>query len=666
MRRRPRQLALALLTGIGALASIFSPIVAGRACAQAGLPAADDPVRVGATQGTIPTVPASGDPGTGQHYRIEVALDPLRHVVSGTTRIHYRSDASAVTNEAFLHLYANAFADDGTVFMRESAGRLRGIARSGRGSIDIHSIVVDMADEDGAHLNAELLPAADDELIPGDHTQMRLALPAPLAPGATMDLTVRFTTALPPVFARSGYADSFHMVAQFFPKLARREPDGRWATFPYHGFGEFYADFATYELQVTAPPDFVIGATGTAAGREPRGNQVVHHFVARRVHDVAFAAWPHFREYRRTEQGVRIRILYPAGFQSVLPTYAAVVTDGLRRFGRLFGAYPYPELTVIVPPRGAEGAAGMEYPTLFASAGGWLPIPFAPIGAAEGTTAHELAHQWFQGMIATDEVTWPMLDEGLTQWATGDLLTARHGETRAGLAIAGLELSFFELMRIAALRAPLPGPPGRSADEFHSADDYGRSVYARTCVVIETLGRTHGKRRIERALGRYARSQRFAHPDPADLYGAFDAELGTGFSARLLAPALMEGRVADLLVESVATAPEAGGHRNRVQLRRRPGRNQTPALALDSSVALTYSDGTQRRIPWPAAEGDLVIDEVAATPLWAAEVDPDRQNLLDPSRLDNARLADGARRPHRSLTAWALYLAQVGLELLGP
>jgi len=549
-------------------------------------------------------------------------LDPEAHTVTGSAQIRWHNDATTPAHELWFHLYLNAFASDDSVFMRESGGQLRGVGSEGRGSITVTELQI----EDGP----DLLADADTDVVHGDATQMRVPLPVEVPPGGDIRLRVEFRSELPPVFARSGYAGSFHMVAQWFPKLAVHEENGTWETFPYHANGEFYAPFARYDLTVDTPEGFVVGATGEQIEQREEGGRVLHRFVADAVHDTAFCAWEHFRERRFDARGVDVRILYPPGYEASLDEHESATRAGLERFGDLFGDYPYPNLTVVVPPRGADGAAGMEYPTLFLTAGPWFPMRAAPIGGQQSVTAHELAHQWFQGTIATDEVRWPMLDEGLAEWATADLMRRLHGRRSSGMSWPA-RLDYFEILRFLAFRTGTPtDPPGMPAHAYGTWE-YGRAVYARTAVVLDTIGRTWGPQRLERALGLYAREQRFRHPTPAQLFDAFDRTYWRGFSRAVLEPALMRGATAEAHVADLRSYESGGRWISQAQLRR------TGELWLPTWVELRDAAGGSTRVAWPAGQRRLTSAHSGPEPITAVRVDPDGHNLLDPSLSDNAR-----------------------------
>lgn len=585
----------------------------------------------------------------GHRYVLHARLDPTTHEIHGEGRITWRNESRVAVRELFFHRYLEAFRHERTVFMRESGSQLRGVRFRGGGGLDLTSLTLARGDA-----SVDLLVRADDDPDADDRTVLRVTLPEEVSPGATLELRATFVAKLPPVFARSGYHGDFHVAAQWFPKLARLEPDGTWASFPYHGFGEFYADFAEYDLTVEVPRGWDVVATGSERSRETDESLRVR-FVQDQVHDAVFVAAPFFQrleaEHRSGEHLTRVHVVHPPGYRHASKRHLAVTLAGLEHFGRRYGAYPYDDLTVVVPPRGADGAAGMEYPTVFLTAGPWLHVPGLPIALQDEVTAHELAHQWFQGLVATHEVRWPMLDEGLTEWATGDLLETLHSRARSGLDLFGLRIDGFELRRALALRGRVTPAPGNPVTAFRSSNDYGRAIYGRTAVVLETIARTWGRDRVHRALGHYARTQRFRHPTPEDLFASFEREHGAWMVRDVLRPALMAGAHSSVS----AGTPRVEGGRTRVRLEQR-------GLRLPRRVELRGPAGV-RELSWPMERATLEVDQEGVwTSVW---VDRHAHALLDPDRRDDARSVAPPEVPS-GLFARALTFVQGLLQAVGP
>jgi hypothetical protein len=587
-------------------------------------------------------------------YVLDATLVPQRNEVDASARILWHNRSARPIDALFFHLYANAFAHERTVFMREQGPRLRGTRLQRAGGIDVLALRSAAGDD--------LLGRAHRDLERDDATQMRVDLPAPLAPGARIELYVRFRVRLPSIVARMGAAGDFFMVAQWFPKLARLEPDGRWASFPYHGLGEFYADFADYELRVRVPRDYVVAAPGEVKGRREEGGVRVEEYALRGAVDVAWAAWPGFRvtstststrtitnPSTNTAGGVEVEVFAPAGHVGLAEEQAELVQEAIARLSAELGAYPYRRIVLILPPAQALGAAGMEYPGLVV---GW-PVTWAtelvPVARVmqDVVSAHELAHQWFAIVLASNEVETPVLDEGLAEWSGLELVRGRYARDFFQRWL-GLPLDLFELHRAAYARAAR-APSSLQPAYAYRADELGIAVYARPALALESIARTWGRARLLSTLGAYARAQRFAHPRLDDLWSAFDRGYWPGFTAQVLRPAL-EGAPFDTRLEAVPGESAA----LRAVRERGPG--------MPESIEILEAGG-QRRVAWPA-DGAADV-RAAAPPLLAASVDPDRHNLLDRSRIDDQRRAS-ASAPDSPLLARMLLWAQALLAGLGP
>ena len=250
-----------------------------------------------------------------------------------------------------FHLYPNAFASNDTVFMREGGAAIRGGRLARKGGLDLHALTL----ADGT----DLLASAERELVPRDRTQLRVTLPAELAPGASLSIRARFTVRLPSLLARMGSAGDFFMIAQFFPKLARLEPDGTFASFPYHGLGEFYADFADYELSVDVPGGFVVAAPGALLERRDLpGARRLERYRLPHALDIAFAADPRMRRVSSMDaSGVVVDAYAPAGQLAVARRQVELLRAGLRHFSARLGPYPQRRLVLVLPPREGLGGA---------------------------------------------------------------------------------------------------------------------------------------------------------------------------------------------------------------------------------------------------------------------------------------------------------------------
>src|SRR5690606_4301446 len=154
-----------------------------------------------------------------------------------------------------------------------------------------------------------------------------------------------------------------------------------------------------YELTLRTPADFEVGANGALVREARESDAKVRVFEMRRVHDAVWVASPSLMRHTERVGEVEVSYPHPPGPPLALWEHASTLRAGLAHFGHAFGPYPYRTLTVVIPPRKASAAAGMEYPGLFITAGPWFAVPASPGASGAFVTAHELAHQWFSGLI---------------------------------------------------------------------------------------------------------------------------------------------------------------------------------------------------------------------------------------------------------------------------
>ncbi|MBI3201526.1 MAG: M1 family metallopeptidase [Myxococcales bacterium] len=619
-----------------------------------------------------PAAPPPDAPARVASYRLEASLDVPAHRVTGKGTLTWTNASSEPTRELWFHLYLNAFKNDKTVFLRSPFGAGRsGDHGSDYGYIDVSRLTVRELGTDDLWPRAARHSPGD----PDDQTDIVLPLPAEVAPGATLHIDFEWQSRLPSIVERTGYSGSFHLVGHWFPKIARREPDGRWAHFTFHPQAEFYADFGSYDVSLDVPAEMVVGATGTQVRDERQGARRRLEFHADPVHDFVWTASPEFRERGEQIDGVRVRFLYPPGHETNTETAVDAIRFALPRFNRLYGAYPHPTLTVVHPPEHARNAGGMEYPALITTGGPWWAAK-SGVRMIEGVTVHELGHQWFQGILASNEQAWPFLDEGFNTFAEMRALDARYGPGSM-IALPGLTLSGAAARRAVAISAGHDHPVAQPADRFSSFDSIGALVYARTAITLETVGNVWGHDGLERAFSRYARRERFRHPGPKGFLEDVRVELGNDAHGSLHTALFDKGWVdyelADLdcveigpargvFGDGAARTTSTGDGEKQRSCRALVRRKGTLRFPVD--VELIFADGTRQRRRWQADEDWATFDATGKSEVVAATVDPDRLVLLDENLGNNSR-RQRSEFGHRALERLT-YAAGLALALAGP
>lgn len=549
-------------------------------------------------------------------YRMSVRLDELRMSLSGTALITLHNSATRELDELYFHLYLNAFENSETLFLRKGGSR-NGTVPGRWGRIDVHSLR-----RRGEQRNLWEDAARHSPDDQRDRTSIRVPLKRPVAPGETARFELEFTSTLPEIVERTGFRDEFVLAGQWYPKLAKLERDGSWAHFPFHPYGEFYADFGDYDVTLDLPSRFVVGATGDLLHLGTANGRSRYRSTVKKVHDFAWTAWPHFEVETRQIDQVVVRLLAPAHTEEVRKRTWQTVEDGLSFLGTAYGEYPHPTLTIVHPPHDAARAGGMEYPTFITTGG---PELAARAGAriVELVTIHELAHQWFQGMVATNEQAAPFLDEGLTSYAEWRFLEFSHGPGSL------LDLPGFRISRAAAGRAlyfsaEAHAPIAQAAADFSSFRQLATEVYNGTPLVMATLAGTLGRKKFEAALGAYARRYRFGHPGPEDFYETLETFL-PGAKVR---PLFEEHVTFDLSVESAELRVEETKARLSAVVQ-----SEGP-LPLPYTLRVEWHDGridTRSLSDEGASQVDLLRDCPSAEACATAviDVDPERSNWLD-------------------------------------
>jgi hypothetical protein len=556
-------------------------------------------------------------------YALSASLDVDRHAIAGRGTITFVNASEKPLSALFVHLYLNAFEHERTAFRRERSLGFRGHDRVDEPG---HIAVKSFRWREEAR---ELWPAgAHTPGDPDDRTDIEVPLPRALAAGETATFEVEFESQLPRVALRTGFAGSFHMAGQWFPKLAKLEKDGSFAHFPFQRFSEFYADFGDYDVTIDVPSGFTVGATGRLAEEREEGGRRFLRYRQKAVHDFAFTAWDGFDERSERVGDLELRCLFPRGEERAAIIEMDSAKRGLAFFGERYGAYPYETLTIVHPPEAAGEAGGMEYPTLITTGGSYLES-FTPGRVLEGLTLHELGHQWFYGMIASNENASPLLDEGLTSYITGEALLALYGED--GL----IDIDPFPISIAAVERARQVGfyshqAVAAPAGAFAAGSDYGALVYGRSATIFRTLDGVYDGV-FAAALGDFARTHRFGHPTPQDLIAAVRAR-GGDEPAAALSRAIFDRGWVDARPLGIWNRAKADGkgYTSEIAIARYGD------VALPMVVALIDTRGVVARKTLPAGNGVTTLPFDGEAPIAYVVVDPDGVVLLDEDKRNDA------------------------------
>lgn len=564
-------------------------------------------------------------------YHIQVELDAEQKQLSGHQTLTWKHPGGKPVDELYFHLYPNAFQSKDTTFNRESGGKLRNdeMTEDSFGSMQLTSI----QSAEGQDLIGLLEFVQPDDDNPNDQSLARLKLKEPVQPGTKITLHMAYKVDLPRVFARMGYAEDFVMAGQWFPKIAVYEPKGRrgvteegWNLHQYHGNSEFYADFGIYSVQIKVPEDYTVAATGFPTKPAAKSGGVkTYQFYADDVHDFAWAASPNFvyvEEPYATAKipGVKIKLYLDPKHEALKERYLQAVKGSLDQYASWFGTYPYNTLSVVVPPEGANGAGGMEYPNLVTA---WAADNETPGSELERVVVHEIGHQYFYGMIASNEFEEAWLDEGFTSYAEDKVMEAEYGIPPS----LTLESSYITA----------PDALKKNAWEYANHEVYAENVYTRAKLVLYEIERTIGEDQMRKVMRTYFHQYKFKHPTTSDFQKVLEKVTKHSWS-NFFDQFVYGAQMVDYAIRSIKT--------NQVQLDGETAyENRVVIESLDglhspATIRFFFADGTSTEKSWDGAKGVSELKFISRSPLEWALIDPQHDLVLENKHINNFMKAE--------------------------
>ena len=467
-------------------------------------------------------------------YQIDAKYDPPSHTVDATETLTYHNLTGQPQDTFPFHLYLNAFQPKSTWMHeahRDGSFRTSSLAEwkeSDYGSNVVTSFeVVGMGD-----LTKQMKFISPDDGNPDDKTVFQVKLPRPIPPGQDVTFKISFKAKFPEVVARTGYKRTFLLAGQWFPKVGLWW-HGQWNCHQFHAMTEFFADFGTYDVKITLPKDHVIGATGVQVSDQDNGNGTkTVAFHAEDVHDFAWTADPNYKVINETFEGsvgpVKIRLLSYDSHEREWQPYMTCVKDSMKKFDDWYGPYPYAQLTVVDPPHGATEAGGMEYPTFITGDSGWY-IPKG-VHLIDLVTEHEFGHQYWYGMVATNEFENGWLDEGINSYTEVKVIDSFYGPDVSVINWLGGQLGERELQRMGYLGSPDIDPLSKMSFQDMSIGTYGDITYGKTATMLITLEKIIGEQTLQRAIHTYFMRYRFTHPTQEDFMKTINEVAGQDLS----------------------------------------------------------------------------------------------------------------------------------------
>ena len=549
-----------------------------------------------ATGGQEPGYQAPANWKQGVEYRIEARLDEAEQTLHARARLRYRNDSPDTLRAFYLQLHLNAFRPNSAWATRDLAFGVTTFQ-----DLDLDEHAFERIRELTVNERVVLLrfPYAPDSTVVG------FDLRDPLPPGGSLEIDYTWDARPSSVPQRQGRRGRQYDFAQWYPRVVVYDDEG-WRLHPLYRSGEFYGEFATYDVTVELRAEQVIGATGVAVAGDPgwegaaalgtgpidlqrewygsqRGPPCVDRgggrvcgvpsarrlraeealgllaaeppagwkrvrFYAEDVHHFAWSTSPDYTYEQGSHGDVAVRVLYRPGDEESWGGGVAVrrTVTALQWLDSIFGAYPYPQVTNLHRIE----AGGTEFPMLVMNG-----------SASQGLILHEVAHIYAHGVLANNEWYEGWLDEGLSSFLTDWWLerNGAEGDIRLGDKLATLQLEILGRTEPVVL----------AAEDYSSHDVYNRMVYTKASLIFWMLREMIGEQTLTRVFREYYERHRFRHVDSQDFQRVAEEVTGTDLDW-FFGPWLHGTGLVDYALEGVSVGTmQAGTSRVTVDVARR-------------------------------------------------------------------------------------------------
>ncbi|HYF68902.1 MAG TPA: M1 family metallopeptidase [Ohtaekwangia sp.] len=439
-------------------------------------------------------------------YVMEVKLDVSTHKIAGNQKLTYHNNSTDTLRKVFYHLYFNAFQPGSMMDVRS-----RTIQDADRRVMDRIWKLKD--DEIGYQHIQSLKQDGKDMAYHIDGTIMEVTLAKPILPNAKAVFEMKFESQVPAQIRRSGRNNRegiAYSMTQWYPKIAEYDFRG-WHAYPYIG-REFHGVFGDYDVKITTDPTYVIGGTGklqnadkVGHGYEKEGSKVnkptgdlTWHFTAKNVIDFAWAADPDYiHDIVQVPNGPALHFFYQSKTADNWKKMQEFAVKHFEFMNKTFGKYPYDTYSVI---QGGDG--GMEYPMCT------LILGEGTLEGLIGVMVHEVAHSWFQAVLASNEALYGWMDEGFTEFAAHEFEAHVSNEKPDHAQNYG---GYFNLVK-----SGLQEPIHQHSDHFNTNRAYSIGAYSMGAVFLHQLKYIIGEEVFYRGMRQYYNTWKFRHPEPND------------------------------------------------------------------------------------------------------------------------------------------------------
>ena len=450
----------------------------------------------------------SEETGALNSYKMTLAYNDENKTISGQEEVLYCNNSNNAFSSIFFNLYPNAFREGATSTVVSSSNFNEAFPNGASyGSIEVTSVT----DSKGNALEFKL--GGEDENI------LEVVLPEPLYPDESVTVVISFSSSLPNANHRYGYGENTINIGNFYPIACVYEDGVGFFTKPYHSNGDpFYSDVANYEVELTVPNNFTVVASGARQSSSGNGANITYNFAGQKIRDFCIVLSEKFEMASCTVGSVTVNYYGYSG-DGDLQENADFAGKCVETYNKLFGAYPYSVLNVV---KANFVHGGMEYPNLV------LISDSAREEDYNYVIAHEIAHQWWYGVVGTNQYQHAWIDEGLAEYSTYLFFeeNSQYGLSYNNMISNALSNYKFFVQVYERVNGQVDTSMDRALDQFATEPEYVQLTYTKGVLLFDNLRETLGERKFMKALSDLYEEYAYKNINSAEFIACFSSSAG--------------------------------------------------------------------------------------------------------------------------------------------
>ncbi|MEZ4886107.1 MAG: M1 family metallopeptidase [Chitinophagales bacterium] len=493
------------------------------------------------------------------NYEIDVTLNDKKHELDGRMEIEYINNSPDTLDFIYFHLWPNAYKDQSTAFAKQFLEN---------GNADFYFSI----EKDRGYIDQLRFKVGDEKLKwepDREHKDIaKLILPEPVLPNSKVLINTPFHVKLPVTYSRMGHQGQAYQITQWYPKPAVYDQDG-WHPMPYLDQGEFYSEFGRYDVEITLPQNYVVGATGDLQNEEelqwltekaketaekksyslwdnsfPPSDTTYKtlQYIQDNVHDFAWFADKRYHVLKgevmlpRSGEKVTTWAMFTNEEADLWKHSIGYINEAVLFYSKHLGDYPYRQVTGL---QGGLGAgSGMEYPmvTVIGYAGNDTYL--------EDVLLHEVGHNWFQGILASNERDNPWMDEGMNSYYESRYLEEKYPKLGSydslpnvtaenvvdNLGFSDFYATPYNYYWYLLYARQAKDQPVTLDSETLTDDNYGAMIYGKAALAMRYLEGYLGKATFDQIMQQYYETYKFKHVSPSDFRTLLEHETGKDLS----------------------------------------------------------------------------------------------------------------------------------------